>query len=264
MTTIGRGAAFAPARLAGILVGCLALAFAIPGCKSSNGVAPRTIQTLRLVASYTLDLAEPSDLTIDDTGNRLWTVTNSPDSVVELDLAGRRVKTLPFVGHDLEGVAFDKSDKTLWLAEENRREVVHIDLNGNVLGTFALGITGEQNSGLEGICLTAAGGIYVLNEKHPGLFITLDPSIAIATIDTVKFAGDYSGMSLDPGTGAVWIVSDQSKRLYLWSRTSGVMKEYYLPFDKAEGVAYSPGADRFYIITDTGHTLYVYDNVPVD
>lgn len=264
MTTIGRRAALAPARPAALLLACLALSFPIPGCKSSNTVAPRSIQTLRLVSSYTLDFAEPSDVTIDDTGTRLWAVSNSPDSVYELDLSGRRVKALPFVGHDLEGIAFDKSDQTLWLAEENRREVVHIDLNGNVLGTFPLGITGEQNSGLEGLCLTAAGGIYLLNEKRPGLFITLDPSVAIATIDTLKFAGDYSGMSFDPATGAVWIVSDQSRRLYLWSRTSGVMKEYYLPYDKAEGVAYDPVADRFYIVTDTGHTLYVYDNVPVN
>ena len=263
MTHIGRRAGPPPARLAAML-GCLALALAVPGCKSSSTVAPRTIQTLRLVSSYTLDIAEPSDITIDDTGTRLWTVSNSPDSVYEIDLTGHRVRTLPFAGHDLEGIAYDKSDQTLWLAEENRREVVHLDLDGTVLGTYALGITGEVNSGLEGICLTGAGGIDVLNEKLPGLFITLDPSYAVATIDTVKFAGDYSGMSFDPASGAVWIVSDQSKRLYLWSRTAGVMKEYYLPYDKAEGVAYAPAANRFYIVSEAGNKLYVYDNVPVD
>lgn len=263
MNPIGRRAGPRPARLAATL-GCLALTLAIPGCKSSSTVAPRTIQTLRLVSSYTLDIAEPSDITVDDTGTRLWTVSNSPDSVYEIDLAGHRVKALPFEGHDLEGIAYDKSDQTLWLAEENRREVVHLGLDGTVLGTFALGITGEANSGLEGICVTGAGGIDVLNEKLPGLFITLDPSIAVATTDTVKFAGDYSGMSFDPATGAVWIVSDQSRRLYLWSKASGVTKEYYLPYDKAEGVAYHPGTNRFYIVSETGNKLYVYDNVPVD
>lgn len=245
--------------LAGIA--SLVLVAAIPGCTSSRPVAPHPVKTLRLVASFAIDRAEPSDLAINETGTTLWTVTNDPDSIYQLDLTGRRVKTLKYAGHQLEGIAYDATDQTLWAAEENRREIVHLDLDGNVLATYPLNLTGEANSGLEGICLNAAGGIFVLNEKNPGLFITLDPAIAITTRDTLTFARDYSGLSYDPASGSFWIVSDQSERLYLWSKATGVTKEYVLPFPKAEGVAFDPATNRIYIVSDIENKLYVYDNV---
>ena len=248
-------------RLTGIAIACLTLTVAVGGCKSGGGVKPSSIKSLRLVTTYALDLVEPSDLAINDTGTALWTVTNDPDSVYQLDMSGHRVKTLNYAGHNLEGIAYDPSDQTLWVVEENRREVVHLDLDGNVLSTHPLSLTGEQNSGLEGICLNGAGSIFLLNEKLPGLFIALDPAKAIASTDTLTFAGDYSGMSYEPATAAFWIVSDQSRRLYLWNEATGVTKEYLLPFEKAEGVAYHAATNRIYIVSDSERRLYVYDNV---
>lgn len=248
-------------RLAHITVGFLALSAGLSGCGSSHPSAPQTVKQLRLVTSYDLAFTEPSDLTINDTGTTLWTVTNNPDSVFQLDLVGNHVKSLKYAGQDLEGIAYDRSDQTLWVTEENLRQVVHLDLDGNVLKKYPLGLTGEQNSGLEGICIDTTGHLFVLNEKRPGLFITLNDNVAIATIDTLTFAGDYSGLSYDPPSGAYWIVSDMSKRLYLWSRTAGIIKEYPLPFSKGEGVAYDPTTNLIYIVSDSEHRLYIYENV---
>lgn len=245
-------------------IACSVLAILAAGCGSSRSVAPSTVRTPRLVATHVLDLPEPSDLAVNETGTTLWVVSNDPDSIYQLDLAGHRVKTLKYAGHALEGIAYDRSDRTLWVAEENRREVVHLDLDGNVLSTHPLDLRGEQNSGLEGICLGGAGGIFLLNEKRPGLFIELDPGAAIATTDTLTFAGDYSGLAYDAPSEAFWIVSDQSRRLFLWSRTAGVLKEYALPFESAEGVAYDAATNLIYIVSDLGRTLYIYENVVVD
>ncbi len=238
------------------------LVLGVFGCKSSQSTAPPPNAPLPLVASYALGLSEPSDLAIDETGTILWTVTNNPDSVYQLDLTGKRVKTLKYAGQDLEGITYDRSDQTLWVAEENRREVVHLDLDGNVLSRKQLSLTGEVNSGLEGICLDDAGRMFLLNEKNPGLFIQLDPALSIAAKDTLYFAGDYSGLSYQPGSASFWIVSDQSQRLYRWSKTLGVLKEYGLPYSKAEGVAFDPATNLVYIVSDLENKLYVYQYSP--
>ena len=96
------------------------------GCGASKPVEPKPSETLRLIATHPLDFGEPSDLAINRAGTILWTVTNHPEKVYQLDLAGNRVRTLNYEGHDLEGVVYDPSDSTLWVAEENRREVVRM------------------------------------------------------------------------------------------------------------------------------------------
>ena len=100
---------------------------------------------LQLIATYPLTVSEPSDLTIDETGKRLWTVGDKPTRVHQLALDGTTVKTLSFVGEDVEGIAYDRTDHTLWVAEENRREIVHLDLEGTVLSRHPLDLTGERN-----------------------------------------------------------------------------------------------------------------------
>jgi len=239
----------------GLLAGC-------GGGAKVTGPPPPQIPQLALIETHALTIPEPSDVAIDDTGTSLWMVGNNPERVYQLDLAGALLKTLPYDGHNLEGVAFDSRDRTLWVAEENRREVVHLDLNGGVLSRYALGLNGEQNSGLEGICLDDGGHVFVLNEKLPGMFIDLDAALVIATEDTLHFAKDYSGMTYDPQRACFWITSDQSERLFLWSKAGGVAAEYLLPFPKPEGVALDAAAHRIYVVSDSTKTLYVYQAPP--
>lgn len=243
-------------------IGGLLVAMAVAGCSSSHPTSPNAAPLLRLVATHALSISEPSDLAIDETGTRLWTVSNNPDSVYELSLDGSRVKSLLYAGQDLEGIAYDVSDHSLWVAEENLREIVHLDLDGHVLDSHPLGLTGEQNSGLEGICLNAAGRVFLTNEKLPGLFITLDPDKSIARIDTLTFAGDYSGITCDPHTSDFWIVSDQSQGLYLWNASTGVAQSFGLPVGKPEGVAIDPATSMIYVVSDSENKLYVFHYEP--
>lgn len=228
------------------------------GAAYSKPLHPPGAIGLDLIATYPLTVAEPSDLAIDESGTRLWTVGGTPDRVYQLDLHGKTVKTLSFVGADLEGVAYDRSDHTLWVAEENRRELVHLDLDGGVLSRHPLDLVGEKNSGIEGICLDDKGHLFALNEKRPGMFLELDSGHAISARRDVRFAKDYSGVAFDVKSGGFWIVSDQSQGLYLWSRKAGVVQRHPLPFRKAEGVAVDQATDRIYIVSDSENALYVY------
>lgn len=273
---------------AATVAGLLAVALGAPGCGSSPSVAQPPVKNLplvatnvapmdtlglarsrplpppeaaglRLIETFPLGVAEPSDLAIDESGTVLWTVGGSPDRVYQLDLRGKIVKTLSYVGSDLEGIAYDRSDRTLWVAEENRREIIHLDLDGGVLSRHQLDLSGEKNSGIEGLCLDDKGHMFALNEKRPGLLLELDAGHSISARRDVRFAKDYSGIAFDPKSGDFWIVSDQSQELYLWSRQTGVALRHPLPFPKAEGVAVNDAGDRIYIVSDSENKLYVYE-----
>jgi len=237
------------------------LAAGLAGCKGSEPAAP-PLPSLPLIASIALDINEPSDLAIDETGTLLWTVSNNPDSVYQLDTAGKRLKTLKYAGQNLEGIAYDPATASLWVAEENQRSLVHLDLDGNVIQKYDLALTGEQNSGLEGVSLDGSGLLVVLNEKLPGMFIQLNPNITIASKDTLTFAGDYSGITYEPASASFWIVSDQSHRLYRWTKAVGVSQQFDLPFPKPEGVAFDPATNRVYVVTDAENRMYVYQYTP--
>src|SRR5436309_1606902 len=101
--------------LAGVLA---AAALSIVGCGGGGGskgppTAPAPIPVLPLLATYAMTVSEPSDLTIDETGTILWTVSDSKNKVYKLDVQGKTLKTLSYAGgplSDLEGVAYDHRD----------------------------------------------------------------------------------------------------------------------------------------------------------
>ena len=245
-------------RMSGVALLAVAAGLVALGRAEAKSVTSRGTGELPLLATYPLSVAEPSDLTINETGTTLWTVTNHPARVYQLDSEGKTVKTLDFVGEDLEGIAYDRSDHTLWVAEENRREIIHLDLDGGVLSRHALDLVGEKNCGIEGLCLDGQGRMFALNEKRPGLFIELGGDKSIMARRELMFAKDYSGMAADRKHDGFWIVSDKSQELILWSPRAGVLKEYRLPFAKAEGVAVDHAAKRIYIVSDSEQKLYVY------
>jgi uncharacterized protein YjiK len=227
------------------------------GC-GSQPVAPKP-DALQLIATHALSIREPSDVTINETGTRLWVVSDPPtNKVYELNLKGKLVKTLKYSGNDCEGIFYDRTDSTLWLAEEEFRAVVHLDLNGNVLSTQAIGLTGEVNSGTEGICIDDAGRMFMVNEKHPGAFLELNPDHTLATETVLDFARDYSSISYNREKSAFWVASDQSAGLYLWSKPTGVINRYSLPFTKFEGVAVDDAAKLIYMVNDSLNALYIF------
>jgi len=214
-----------------------------------------------LLETHIMTIQEPSDVAIDDTGTILWTVTKQPQRVYQLDLTGNVIKELSYHGTDLEGVAYDPRDKTLWILEEESREVIHLDLTGAELGRSATLLTGQHNHGLEGICLSDSGVIFVVNEKSPGLFMRLKSDLTENYRLGLGFARDFSGIAYDIPRQSFWITSDESQRLYRWTPNQ-VIEQYSLPFAKPEGVAYDPAHHRIYVVSDATNGLYVFDSSP--
>lgn len=218
--------------------------------------------TLVLIESVSLEVPEPSGLTLNSNGSALYVVSDPPDnSVYKLDLLGNIQKTLSYSGYDLEGITYDTRDNTLWVAEESLLEIVHLDTFGNILSRNPILFNNnESNGGLEGIAINSNNGqIVLLNEKNPGVFIKLDSALINTLELSLDFARDYSGICINDITKNYFIVSDESKQLYEWNELDGVLKTYSLDFEKAEGVVYNHYTNQVYIVSDSEEKLYIYE-----
>ncbi len=239
----------------------LIIVFAFSNCKLEDSVSEPEPSPgiISKIGEYGTDVSEPSGLTLGANNSTLWTVSDNTNHVYQLSLNGNILKELFFEGNDLEGIAFDKRDGTLWLAEEQLRQVVHIDTNGNELGRFDVtNLEGSGNSGLEGISLDTTFTTLVLNEKSPRLWARLDENYVAQTIKEIADVDDLSGMCYDKKRNAFWIVSDQSQLFFLWDEVNGVTQKAELEYQKAEGVAVDTEKGIVYIVSDATWKLYVY------
>lgn len=238
-------------------LGAAALWTLLIGCDSANpnNATPPDLQ-LVLQVSYRVDVEELSGLSLDLGGSRLWAVGGR--RIYRLSLDGQVQERLAFRGDNLEGIAYDPADSTLWVVEEKQREILHLDLDGGVLDRHRLNLEGPSNSGLEGICIGAAGRLHVVNEKSPGLVLTLGPDLDTAVRSEISFAEDLSGMDCGAEPGRFWLVSDQSRALYLWEPGTGLLAAASLPFKKAEGVAVNAAARLAYVVSESEERLYLY------
>jgi len=233
--------------------------FSVISCNVEDSVGPQQSPGLILIGEFDLSIPEPSGLTLNKDGTALWSVSDNTNHVYNISLEGDVLTELNFTGNDLEGIVYDSTDNTLWLAEEQLREVVHIDLNGNELDRFSIDIPGSGNSGLEGICLDTASTHYVLNEKDPRLWAKLRSDFSTQIQKEINEVDDLSGITFDRTKKMFWIVSDVSRLLFLWDPDQGIIKRFDLPFAKAEGVAYDPVLNRIYIVSDLTNKLYIYE-----
>ncbi len=223
-------------------------------CGGNNPLSP-----LELINEFNLSIPEPSGLTLGKNKQSLWVVNDPPNNeIYEITLEGAVIRKLSFKGDDLEGVTYDSDNDVLWVAEEQKREVLQIALDGTVLTRRAVNVDNSKDQGLEGIFLSRTGTLWVVNEKKPGRLISLNTNFQIDGEFPLNFAKDYSGLCQAENERQIWIISDESEKLVLWDKDSGVKKMYELPFKKAEGVAVDSAQNLVYIVSDSEEKLYIF------
>ncbi|MEA1972169.1 MAG: SdiA-regulated domain-containing protein, partial [Candidatus Cloacimonadota bacterium] len=95
------------------------------GCNLSESAEPNPpIYSLIYESNIEIDVPEPSGLTYDSNTNTLWTVSDHSGKIYQLDLNGNVLQILPFVGEDLEGIAYDYTNNSFWVIEEGGRNLV--------------------------------------------------------------------------------------------------------------------------------------------
>lgn len=224
-----------------------------------GGASTDSASQLRLVKTYKLSIGEPSGIAYNEVENVLWIVSGVDQKIYKTDITGVILKTLSYKGDDLEGIALDSSAKSLWIVEERKRELLQLDLDGNVIQRSLIPLPGKQNSGLEGVTQNELGKIFLLNEKKPGKFVELTSDLKIKSQTEIYFADDFSDMVYSVKEKCFFILSDESSALHKWTKETGVVQKFNLPKTKYEGVVVNAAADKFFLVNDETNELSIFN-----
>ncbi len=234
----------------------------IMGCSIDDTNGPVVNSSdLTEIASYRLDgVPEPSGLSLHINGKSLWTVSDQTAKVYQISLDGRLLKTLPYLGDDLEGVSQSASDGTLWIAEERKREIVQLDTLGNALARYKVAVeNNDENSGLEGIAANPENDhLFVLNEKNPALFMDISANASVLYSKAIRYVNDCSGIAAEPEGAFLWMVSDESRKIIKCDLLGNQLESFQIDVDKAEGIAVSTTDSIIYIVSDSEQKLYLF------
>ncbi|MEP1487687.1 MAG: SdiA-regulated domain-containing protein [Algibacter sp.] len=226
-------------------------------CSDNNDIITNNKSKLELEASYIIDVAEPSGLAINSSGNVLYTVSDNTAKVYKLTTTGGLIETLSYAGNDLEGVSIFTGNKLL-LAEERTKEIVEFDITKGTASKHKINYENNaENSGIEGVTYNSNDGtIFILNEKNPGKLIRLRSDFSIIAEYHLNFASDYSGIFYENSTNNLWIVCDQNKTINKCTLTGELIESYSIGVTQAEGIAIAN--DKIYVISDAENKLYIY------
>lgn len=227
-------------------------------CNTAREESPEEHKLL-LKVSEKISIPEPSGLSLSYDKNKLWSVSDQNNKVYLIDKKGRVLKSFIVKADDLEGITVVDSLHIAVIAERSR-EILLLDTNGVELKRGKLNLKGKLNEGIEGICFdNKSKNYFLVNEKHPGLFVKTDLNFNVMFSKELKFAKDYSGLAYDDFDHSIWILSDESKKFYKVNEEGKVLKQYKIFIEQPEGIAVDGKNKKIFIVSDKTERLYEYD-----
>ena len=218
-----------------------------------------TVKTLSFTIAEKIPVPEPSGLALSSDERNFWVVSDENSKVYLIDSWGRVVKSFKVNGEDLEGITVI-DDSTLAVVLERTREVVILDTSGLELKRAKLDLDGELNNGLEGISYDPEEKkFFVLNEKKPRLLLTLDENLIEIKRDTLNYAKDVSGIYFDAVDKNLWILSDESQRIFKTDLSGNPIEEIKIKVTQPEGITFNKARTKMYIVSDKTENLYVFN-----
>ena len=220
-----------------------------------------TMKSLNKIASYKIDVPEPSGLSFSEDSAVLYTVSDKTNKIYKISLKGELLSIINCKASDLEGICYDINNKFIWVAEERNRKIVKLDTAGNIINETGLKIqANDENKGIEGITINLQNKhIFCVNEGKPGLLIELDKNQQKINEYKLNFAKDYSGIFYDSQIDKVWIISDKSKTITKCDLQGNEIETYKLGIKKAEGVVVDSKNKLIYVVSDKKEKLYVFE-----
>jgi uncharacterized protein YjiK len=229
-------------------------------CAKDDSVVNPEILSLILIDEREIPVEEPSGLSLGQSRQSLWIVSDAPESeIYEISLEGEIIRNLDFKGEDLEGIVYDSLRNVLWVVEEKKREIIEISIDGTELSRYSINIGNTDNNGLEGISIDRTGHIWIANEKDPEALLSLKKDFSVRNMFILNIAKDHSGICSDKLEQRIWIVSDESKLVLQYDANTDIVKQYTLPYDKAEGIAVDTQNNLIYIVRESTSQLFIYE-----
>ena len=229
------------------------------GCDISEP-EPKVFEGLDPVEIHDLQVPEPSGLTLNTSNTALYTVSDPGDNrVYKLSLEGDILDILSYHGDDLEGIAYDDRDHTLWVAEERLREIVHLDTLGNELSRHSVDFPGNANNGFEGLCLMPDGRFFVLNEMDPVAILELSPQLELINTFESNIALDISGICYVESRAEFIIVSDMSKTVMVLDDNLELIQSIEVEHNSFEGIEFDADLERLYLVNDSNTELSIFN-----
>jgi uncharacterized protein YjiK len=233
------------------------LAFFCTFC--GNNIKEISDKTLNFSLAERIPVPEPSGLDMTTDGTGFWIVSDENSTVYLIDGWSRIIKHFKVNGADLEGITVI-DDSTVAVVLERTREVVILDTSGVEIKRAKLNLEGELNSGLEGITYNSKGKkFYILNEKKPQLLIVLDQNLIELKRDTLNFSKDVSGIYFDSLDNTLWILSDESQRIFKTDLSGNPIEEFKIKITQPEGITLNKARKKLYIVSDKAENLYVFN-----
>lgn len=205
-----------------------------------------------------IKVSEPSALALSFDRKYFWSVCDENSKVYKITKNGIVTNSFVINGEDLEGITVIGVNKLAVILERSR-EVVIIDTLGNEVSRKGFDLEGNLNEGLEGICYDSQNKFYyLLNEKNPGLLIKADSSLTELNRKEITFADDYSDIVFASEDNTLWILSDESKRIFKTDLNGNKIKEYYINVVQPEGLVVDYKNKLIYVVSDKKEELYEF------
>jgi len=234
------------------LVFLIVLISIIPSCSFIS----KPLNKLKILDEIKLDIPEPSGITYYK--NHLYIASDNNGLVYKTDLKGKITKKIPTDFEDLEGVAINNNGE-LYVVNESKRSFIKIELTGETKKKYKIkGNQKKHNSGLEGACFYQKNeSFYIINESSPKQLLNITKKGKIIEKIDIPFAEDLSGICVDESSDELWLVSDESKKIFQISTKGKLINSYNIAVDKAEGIVINN--NKIYVVSDSTNKLFVFE-----
>lgn len=225
---------------------------------------------------YGSEVREPSGLAFHPGKNCLVVVGDEGD-LAEISLEGETL-TQKIVGGDLEGIVADPTRKVFYAVDETAGSLLVLNWEDySIIDRVDLapiiekaGLSAKGTDGFEGIALQPSEGkstitLWLGHQTKPTALVPLDlegDPIRISTREGIEVPiTEIAGMSFDPKTGDLWLLSDKDDLACRISETGEVLEQRPIPGKNQEGLAILPDGS-WWIADDSGGVFKVQPDLP--
>jgi uncharacterized protein YjiK len=215
-----------------------------------------TVQSLKPIVVYNLDIPEPSGIAYNSKKNSLFVVSDGRTDIYEIDFTGIIKGTISTTSPDLEGITLSTNCDTIYVVEETNQLVVSYLTTGIRLTSFPVNVATNPSHALEGITRNNLNGhLLVMNEKLPCMLLEFNNSAEIRHKE-INYTTDISDVFFEQSSNNYWIVSDESQKILKLSTDFNLISEWTVPIIQAEGITIVH--DKIYIVSDVESKMYVF------